>query len=344
MSETPPTAVSASAPGVSPKSSSSASRSPKVPCEAAAEAAAAAARAHEKQHPAAAPTADADSASSRAGNAAPARVEANKTEAPGKSAVEIKKGGGGEMADARSKVRFDEASKLANATAAAREAKPAATKPEATGGTATESRDIQCDCTAEWARSENLTASLVRQRSENPDEVFFPLPHQRTCELADIFSAPRRRERGKGSGEWTPMSSEYVTRSLFPAGATGAAGAPKEGAAPSSHVSMHLFGVDGEYMGEQLPLPPIAIGSSAKIFLIGRSSSCDVTLSRDDQISRRHMQIEARDGKLMARDLGSTYGTRVNGKALGAEAVELKAGDVLMLGASSFQLQAVGGK
>jgi hypothetical protein len=36
------------------------------------------------------------------------------------------------------------------------------------------------------------------------------------------------------------------------------------------------------------------------------------------------------------------YGTRINGKALGAEASELKAGDVLVLGASSFQLQAVG--
>ena len=36
------------------------------------------------------------------------------------------------------------------------------------------------------------------------------------------------------------------------------------------------------------------------------------------------------------------YGTRVNGKALGAEPVEIKEGDILVLGASSFQVQAAG--
>ena len=94
---------------------------------------------------------------------------------------------------------------------------------------------------------------------------------------------------------------------------------------------------------------PIALllGSAApaKTILLGRSSSCDVTLSRDDQISRKHMQIESKDGKLVARDLGSTYGTRLNGKALVPnESMELKPGDVLVLGASSFMLQPVGGK
>lgn len=36
------------------------------------------------------------------------------------------------------------------------------------------------------------------------------------------------------------------------------------------------------------------------------------------------------------------YGTRVNGKLLGAEAAELKPGDLVVIGSSSFQLQAVG--
>ena len=93
------------------------------------------------------------------------------------------------------------------------------------------------------------------------------------------------------------MSTEDATRVFAPAAA------PKE--APAA---LQLLGVDGEYMGEQLALPALPSGANApvKIMLIGRSSSCDVTLSRDDQISRRHMQIEARDGKLLARDLGST--------------------------------------
>ena len=127
-------------------------------------------------------------------------------------------------------------------------------------------------------------------------------------------------------------------------GATNAAAAVAPTHAMRPPRGLQLLGVDGEYMGEQLALPgvPVLPGQPSKMILIGRSSSCDVTLSRDDQISRRHMQIEARDNKMFARDLGSTYGTRINGKALGSEAAELKAGDVLVLGASSFQVQAVG--
>lgn len=62
-------------------------------------------------------------------------------------------------------------------------------------------------------------------------------------------------------------------------------------------------------MGETVAFPAGFVHgapSLAKTILLGRSSSCDVTLSRDDQISRRHVQIEAREGKLLARDLGST--------------------------------------
>ena len=119
----------------------------------------------------------------------------------------------------------------------------------------------------------------------------------------------------------------------------------KEGGSASAAPQLQLLGVEGEYMGEVLDMTlPWGAGAAAKTILLGRSSSCDVTLSRDDQISRRHMQIEGRDGKLIARDLGSTYGTKVNGKALNGEPAEVKPGDVIMLGASSFQLQAVGGK
>ena len=58
-------------------------------------------------------------------------------------------------------------------------------------------------------------------------------------------------------------------------------------------------------------------------------------------VQRARRRIRALHGAL-AYNLGSTYGTRINGKALGAEAAELKPGDVLVIGASSFQLQAVG--
>lgn len=250
----------------------------------------------------------------------------------------------------RSKVRFDKAA------AAAKAESSAASKPAVGGASAStamassksavskesDGREIQFDQTADWVRSENLTASLMRQRAENPEEVFYPLPHQRTCELADIFSAPRRRERGKGSGDWTPVQQEEAAasaRTLFGS----ASSKPSASAQPAN--ALQLLGVDGEYMSEILPLSLLfGPGAPSKTIVVGRSSSCDVTLSRDDQISRKHMEIVGKDGKLYARDLGSTYGTRLNGKSLvQSEPLELKPGDVLVLGASSFQLQ-VGGK
>jgi hypothetical protein len=244
--------------------------------------------------------------------------------------------------EARSKVRFEKAAAAKAAEEAAKaKAGGASSKPVKEADV----REIQCDCNAEWARSENLTSALMKQRSENPDEVFYPLPHQRTCELSDIFSAPRKRERGKGSGEWTPVLEEETnsaTRALFGAGASSKPPAASE--RPPN--ALQLLGVEGEYMGELLPIA-LLFGASApaNTILLGRSSSCDVTLSRDDQISRKHMQMESKDGKLIARDLGSTYGTRLNGKALVPnEATEFKPGDVLVLGASSFMLQSVVGK
>ena len=157
----------------------------------------------------------------------------------------------------------------------------------------TEPKQLQCDRTADWARSENLTISLLHQQAD-PDEVFFPLPHQRTCELTEIFSAPRRRDRGKGSGEWTPSSAEAKSAKA------------KERVEEQASTSLELVGLDGEYAGEVLPLP-VGFGvHSSKTVILGRSSACDVTLGRDDQISRRHLQIEPLDGKLVVRDLGST--------------------------------------
>lgn len=170
--------------------------------------------------------------------------------------------------------------------------KPIAAKPAA-GVVDAEPKQLQCDRTADWARAENLTVSLINQQA-NPDEVFFPLPSQRTCELTDIFSAPRRRERAKGSGDWTPASAE-------------AKPAPeKDVDEERAEVCMTLVGMDGEYAGEVLFLPAGLGATEYKSVIVGRSSGCDVTLSRDDQISRRHLQIEATEGKLVVRDLGST--------------------------------------
>jgi len=104
-------------------------------------------------------------------------------------------------------------------------------------------------------------------------------------------------------------------------------------------IDGELIGVEGEYSGETVTLP-LHFGDQGT-FVIGRSSSCEVTLPRDDQISRRHVEGQARDGKLFIRDLGSTYGTSLNGTAVGDDYVQVRPGDVISVGTSSFRLQAL---
>ena len=57
--------------------------------------------------------------------------------------------------------------------------------------------------------------------------------------------------------------------------------------------------------------------------------------------SSPYLQIEWRDGVLSLRDLGSTYGTQLNGGKLAGTSSALKAGDIIGMGASSFELRAL---
>ncbi len=63
---------------------------------------------------------------------------------------------------------------------------------------------------------------------------------------------------------------------------------------------------------------------------IGRSADSDMMVDHPT-ISRRHAELELRDGCCWLRDLDSTYGTRVNGTRI-SDPVPLHAGDAVMLG------------
>jgi hypothetical protein len=63
--------------------------------------------------------------------------------------------------------------------------------------------------------------------------------------------------------------------------------------------------------------------------VIGRSSSCDVTLG-EPTVSRRHVELRALDGSWLAVDLASTNGTWLLGQRLGRARV--LPGDELVLG------------
>jgi hypothetical protein len=67
---------------------------------------------------------------------------------------------------------------------------------------------------------------------------------------------------------------------------------------------------------------------------MGRSRQCDVTVD-DPNVSRTHAEIRARGGSWVVTDLGSTNGSRLNGRRLDQPTV-LKPGDEIELGTTTL--------
>src|SRR5688572_16603784 len=67
--------------------------------------------------------------------------------------------------------------------------------------------------------------------------------------------------------------------------------------------------------------------------VIGRGEDCLVCLD-DRWVSRRHCEIVISAGYLVVRDLGSKYGTFVNGQQV--REIRLSPGDMLSVGLSNF--------
>ena len=65
-------------------------------------------------------------------------------------------------------------------------------------------------------------------------------------------------------------------------------------------------------------------------FVIGRLPECNLRIE-SKALSRRHAQIDVKDGAVTVKDLGSTNGTFVNGQKV-TEEVELKNGQILRIG------------
>jgi hypothetical protein len=79
----------------------------------------------------------------------------------------------------------------------------------------------------------------------------------------------------------------------------------------------------------------IALGEDPAV--IGRSAECAVSLN-DPRASRRHAEVQPRDGGFVVVDLGSMNGTRVNGVPVQEHL--LRDGDEISVGATALRFEA----
>ncbi len=73
--------------------------------------------------------------------------------------------------------------------------------------------------------------------------------------------------------------------------------------------------------------------------IVGRDTDADVQLS-DQQVSRRHAVVTVTDGRVAVSDMGSSYGTTINGRNL--EETKLNLGDHVFMGQSELVLTGPG--
>ena len=82
-----------------------------------------------------------------------------------------------------------------------------------------------------------------------------------------------------------------------------------------------------------LPLP-----THTPAYSVGRKE-CDILLTSDKSVSRRHAEFEVTGGMLRVKDLESKYGSTLNGTRLSGESRVLSTGDRVKLGQTEFSVQ-----
>ena len=89
-------------------------------------------------------------------------------------------------------------------------------------------------------------------------------------------------------------------------------------------LSLHIVG--GPAAGLMVPLEP-------RRLTIGRASDSDVVLP-DSDVSRRHAVLDVAPTRITLSDLGSTNGTKVDGRTVSSGGVTLRAGQLISIGDS----------
>jgi two-component system, cell cycle response regulator len=104
---------------------------------------------------------------------------------------------------------------------------------------------------------------------------------------------------------------------------------PSEGDAKEAPAEWALVAYAGAALGRVFSIP-------AGLVIVGRSPDSGVALL-DGEVSRHHARIRVEEGRIQVEDLGSTNGTRVNGKLIRGSA-DLRAGDRLTIGGHVLKL------
>jgi hypothetical protein len=112
--------------------------------------------------------------------------------------------------------------------------------------------------------------------------------------------------------------------------------APSSSSSPggASRTGLALRFISGKYQGGEFPL------QEGQRIVVGRSSDLDMVLV-EEMVSRRHAQIQMKDGVISIEDLGSTNGTFVNGEKI--QRATLREGDRVLIGTSILKLVAASG-
>jgi pSer/pThr/pTyr-binding forkhead associated (FHA) protein len=71
---------------------------------------------------------------------------------------------------------------------------------------------------------------------------------------------------------------------------------------------------------------------------VGRAGGCGVLLTEDTFVSQLHARLFRRDGDLFVEDLGSTNGTYLNKKKVGAP-VPIRKGDKIQFGRTTMEVR-----
>ncbi len=104
--------------------------------------------------------------------------------------------------------------------------------------------------------------------------------------------------------------------------------------AGSPRTRLALRFISGKYQGGEFPI------EESRPIVIGRSSDLDMVLV-EEMVSRRHAQIEMRNGVITIQDMGSTNGTFVNGEKI--QSAVLREGDRVLVGTSILKVVTVAG-